>query len=108
VDERQRRVGLNEAVFREVNEQIEDVARRFDVNALDLICECGNPLCIERIAMSRNDYEQVRADPLQFAMAPGHEDESVERVIARDKSFHLVRKHEGEPGALAAERDPRA
>jgi len=55
----------------------------------------------------RNAYERVRADPLQFAMAPGHEDPSVEAVITREKSFHLVRKHEGEPGALAAERDPR-
>jgi len=107
VDERERRVGLNEALFREVNERIQDVAGRFDMNALDLICECGDPSCVARISMSRNDYEQVRADPLQFAMAPGHEDASVERVIGRDKSFHLVRKHEGGPGALAAERDPR-
>src|SRR4051794_17411724 len=51
VDERQRRVGLNETVFREVNEQIQDVGRRFDLNPLDLICECGNPSCVTRIAM---------------------------------------------------------
>jgi hypothetical protein len=98
---------MNETVFRSVNEQIQDVAQRFDVNALDLVCECGNPACVTRIVMSRSDYEQVRADPLQFAMAPGHEDTSVERVITRNKSFHLVRKREGEPGALAAEHDPR-
>jgi hypothetical protein len=107
VDERQRRIGMNETVFRSVNEQIEDIGRRFDANALDLICECGNRSCVTRIAMSRNEYERVRADPLQLAMAPGHEDPSVERVITRGKSYHLVRKHEGEPGALAAERDPR-
>jgi hypothetical protein len=90
-----------------VNERIQDVAGRFDMNALDLLCECGNPSCVERISMSRNEYEQVRADPSQFAMTPGHEDASVETVIAREKTFHLVRKRSGEPAALAAERNPR-
>jgi hypothetical protein len=107
VDERQRRVGVNETLFREVNERIEDVAQNFDLNAVDLICECGNPSCGARLVMSRDEYEQVRADPLQFAMAPGHEDASVESVIAREKTYHLVRKHAGGPAALAAKRDPR-
>src|SRR3954469_7011643 len=108
VDERERRVGLNETVFREVNEQIQDVARRFDVHPLDLICECGDPSCVTRIVVSSNEYEQVRADPSQFAMAPGHEDVTIETVIAREKTYHLVRKHSGEPATLAAERDPRS
>jgi len=107
VDERQRRVGLNETIFREVNEQIQDVARRFDMGALDLICECGNPSCLARIAMSRPEYERLRADPSQFAMAPGHEDASVETVVTREKTYHLIRKHSGEPTKLAAEGDPR-
>src|SRR2546426_243641 len=40
---REERIGLNEAVFREVNERIENLAETFDLNtqALDLICECG-------------------------------------------------------------------
>lgn len=107
MDERQRRVGLNEAVFREVNEQIQDVARRFDMPALDLICECGNSSCVARISMSSEEYEQLRADPSQFAMAPGHEDASVESVIAREETYNLIRKHSGEPATLAAEHDPR-
>ena len=40
---REERIGLNEAVFREVNERIEDLAETFDLKApLDLICECGD------------------------------------------------------------------
>jgi hypothetical protein len=110
VDERQRRVGLNEAVFRQVNERIEQVSDHFDLfrEELDLVCECGDSACAERISMSKADYEQVRADPLQFAIVPGHEDESVEVVIAREKAYDLVRKHAGEAAALAAERDPRS
>jgi hypothetical protein len=110
VDERQRRVGLNEAVFREVNERIEQISREFDLvrDELDLVCECGDSACAERISMSKTDYEQVRADPLQFAIVPGHEDASVEVVIAREKTYDLVRKHEAEAAALAAERDPRS
>jgi hypothetical protein len=109
VDERGRRVGLNEAVFREVNERIGDVTRQFDVrrDELDLICECGDADCAERISMSLADYEQVRADPLQFAVVPGHDDASVEVVIARRKAYDLVRKHPGAPALLAVERDPR-
>ena len=43
MDERTRRIGLNEAVFREINERIEELAAGFKVGeGLDLICECGN------------------------------------------------------------------
>lgn len=109
MSERQRRLGLNEAVFREVNERVRDVQEKFDVHAhsLDLICECGDPNCSERISMSVAEYEQVRADALQFAIAPGHEDATVEVVIAREKTYDLVRKRPGEAAAeIAADTDP--
>jgi hypothetical protein len=45
---REERIGLNEAVFREVNERIENLAETFDLKTqpLDLICECGDGTCI--------------------------------------------------------------
>jgi len=45
---REERIGLNEAVFREVNERIEDLAETFDLRtqSLDLICECGDAACV--------------------------------------------------------------
>ena len=58
MDERERRIGLNEATFREINERIEDLAATFEVGErLDLICECGNASCASRIEMSHEDYE---------------------------------------------------
>jgi len=107
MDERQRRVGLNETVFREVNERINDLVRTFGRADLKLICECGDRDCAETIEMSAADYEQVRADADQFAVRPGHEDASVESVIAHRETYDLIRKHPGEPAVLAAREDPR-
>jgi hypothetical protein len=106
--ERERRLGLNEAVFRQVNEQISQLVERFQQTPqeLDLVCECGDPSCTKRISMPMSDYEQVRADPLQFAIVPGHDDRAVEVVIARERTYNLVRKR-GEAAALAAQSDPR-
>ena len=108
MSERQRRRGLNEAVFREVNERIHDLNERFELEpqSLDLICECDDTNCADRISMPAADYEQVRADSRQFAIVPGHSDATVEIVIAREKDYHLVRK-QSEAAAIAEETDPR-
>ncbi len=108
MSERERRLGLNEAVFREVNERIRDINETFklDTQELDLVCECGDSSCAERISMPIADYEQLRADSLQFAIVPGHEDHAVELVIARERTYDLVRKR-GEAAVLAAESYPR-
>jgi hypothetical protein len=109
MSERQRRRSLNEAVFREVNERILEVNERFesDPQTLDLICECDDTDCADRISMSAADYEQVRADSRQFAIVPGHSDATVEVVIAHEKTYELVRKRPGEAAAIAQETDPR-
>jgi len=51
---REERIGLNEAVFREVNERIENLAETFDLKtqSLDLVCECGDGTCEERLISS--------------------------------------------------------
>ena len=110
LSEHVRRVGLNEAVFREVNERIEDLTRRFDVGQgeLDLICECGNADCTERIAMSVSDYEQLRSDPTLFAVVAGHEEPSAEDVVASRQGIHIVRKPPGQPAEIAEQTDPRS
>ena len=110
MDERGARIGLNEAIFREVNERIESVADRFDLNdePLDLVCECGAPDCVDRISMMRAEYEQLRSDPTHFAVAPGHEEPDVEEVVDKRKGYDVVRKHEGAPATVARKLDPRS
>jgi hypothetical protein len=106
---RDERIGLNEAVFREVNERITDLAGQFGLEdqPLDLVCECGDPSCVERIAMSRAEYEALRSDGTHFAVSPGHEIPDVEDVIGHRSGYDIVRKHEGDPAELAERTDPR-
>ncbi len=107
--ERAERIGLNEAVFREVNERITDLADQFDLGEqpLDLVCECGDPACVDRITMSREAYEQLRADPTHFAVFPGHEVPDVEDVVERNDTYDVVRKRDGTPADVAKRTDPR-
>ena len=107
---REERIGLNEAVFREVNERIENLADTFDLKtqSLDLICECGDGACEERLTMRRAEYEELRSDPHQFAVHPGHEYPDVESVVARFKGYDVVLKDRGAPEQIAEQTDPRA
>jgi hypothetical protein len=104
---REKRIGLNEAVFREVNERIDNLAETFDVEHLDLVCECGNGDCLERISMSHSEYEQLRSDPQLFAVYPGHEVTDVEAVVEKRSGYHIVRKNTGAPERIAEQTDPR-
>jgi hypothetical protein len=106
---REERIGLNEAVFREVNERIENLAETFDLNSqsLDLICECGDATCVERLTMTRAEYEKLRSDAHQFAVHPGHEYPDVESIVARLKGYDVVVKNQGAPEQIAEETDPR-
>jgi hypothetical protein len=108
--DREERIGLNEAVFREVNERISDLADHFGLEeqALDLVCECGDPNCVDRISMSHEEYEQLRSEPTHFAVHAGHDQPDVEDVVERHSAYLVVRKREGEPADVARETDPRS
>jgi hypothetical protein len=101
---REKQIGLNEAVFREVNERIEGIAETFDVKSepLDLVCECGDAACVQRITMSHAEYEQLRSDPRRFAVHPGHE------IPGRRKGYDIVEKDHGVPEQVAEQTDPRS
>ncbi len=106
---REKRIGLNEAVFREVNERIEGLAETFDLKtqSLDLVCECGDAACVERISMTQAEYEEIRSEAHQFAVHSGHEYPDVESVVARLKGYDIVRKDKGVPAQIAEQTDPR-
>ncbi|MFL5950520.1 MAG: hypothetical protein ACJ74M_02845 [Gaiellaceae bacterium] len=106
---REERIGLNEAVFREVNERIESLAETFDLGSqpLDLICECGDVSCAQRIQMTHAEFEELRSDPHQFAISPGHEIPDVEDVIAKRRGYDVVKKHPGEAQEVAEHTDRR-
>ena len=109
-DERARRIGLNQAVYRTVNERVEGIAATLKVAPaqLLLVCECGDSACSEQIELSHAEYEALRADPSLFAVVPGHAAETVETVVSRGPGVEIVRKKPGEPTEVAAETDPRS
>ena len=99
------RVARNEALFREFNERVEGLAG--DSPRIDFVCECGDLACLERLALTRTTYEQVRSDPRRFVVAPGHENARIERVVARGEGYFVVEKLE-EAADVAIEHDPRS
>jgi hypothetical protein len=109
VDDRARRIGLNEAVFRDVNERIDELAQTFRLQdqPLELVCECGNASCTQQIRVSRSEYEALRSDHALFAIYPGHEAPDVEGVVDKREGYDVVRKRRGEPTRLAEQTDPR-
>jgi hypothetical protein len=107
VGKREERIGRNEALFREVNERIERVTETLQVEALTILCECGDPSCFERIQVSLPDYERVRADPTLFLIRAGHEDSDIEDVVEEHEDCYVIRKKDASAAAEARKRDPR-
>lgn len=109
-EEQARRVGLNESIFREVNEQIESLNRDLggESRAMTAICECANGDCTERLEIPVSEYEKVRADPRRFIVASGHEVPEFESIVERGDGYDVVEKREGAAAALARETDPRS
>jgi hypothetical protein len=107
-DERTRRVGENEALFRSVNEQVRGLNRTFLVEGrMRIVCECGDQSCIEQIELAPKEYERMRAEPSLFAVRPGHDAPGVETVVERHEQHWVVRKNPGAPERIARETDPR-
>jgi hypothetical protein len=107
-DEPGRRAGLNEAFFRQVNEQIRslDGDAGADGDTITVICECGSADCTERLELRIADYERIRADSLLYVIARGHELPSVERIVERRDGWEIVRKV-GVASEVAEKTDPR-
>lgn len=105
----EKRLAENEAVFRSVNERIRDAVDRFgiDEHVYEFLCECADPECAERIALSISDYEAIRADGRRFVLAPGHDRSEIELVVAADGD-HVVVEKVGVAGETAETLDPRA
>jgi hypothetical protein len=88
------RLGTTEAIFRNVNERIAESAHRFDADEAEFVCECGDRSCTHRLETPLEDYERVREQPTKFLLAPGHENEAIEKVVERRRCFHVVEKFE--------------
>src|SRR4029453_18104185 len=94
MNERQARVGVNEALFRAVNERIEDVNESFATvtDLFAVVCECGDAGCVTQIRIASDVYERVRATPTLFFVVPGHEKAEIEEIVDKQDAYYVVRK----------------
>ena len=104
MSDRSERVGVNEALFREVNERIEDLQSELGQRPqFEIVCECGDPTCVERFTISADDYTALRQDVHHFGVLAGHEQPEVERVVERHEAYVVVEKTDPD-AARAAEK----
>lgn len=110
MDERGKRIGQNEIVFREVNERLRELGESFSLvsEVAEFVCECGDTSCTQRIQMPLSGYEHVRSDPRWFMIVPGHEEPDYERVISEMEGYVIVEKLPGGPAGIAIKDDPRS
>jgi hypothetical protein len=106
-DQQALEIGRRQSLFREVNERIEDLAEKFELrDEVQILCECGSTDCNERIVLTENEYETLRRIPTHFAVLPGHDIPTVERVVEQNERFVVVEKF-GESAKAAVRLDPR-
>ena len=89
------RIGRNDAIFRQANEEIDKVAEAELLGGLTpFICECADPACQEIIFMTLAEYDDVRQDARTFLNVPGHEASSQgwAQVIETHDSYVVVEK----------------
>ncbi len=104
MSDRAARLGANEALFREVNERISRVQEEFgQTQSFEIVCECTQPDCGERFAITHEAYRKLRSNPLHFAVKPGHDDPDVEKVVERTEEYLVVEKTEEDAQEIAEE-----
>ena len=105
MNRRLERTARNEALIRAVNERIEQVDKAAqeanpEEALFEFLCECGDGDagdvgCEAHIELTIREYEAVRSQDDRFALHPGHEQEAIESVAARNERFVIVDKKPG-------------
>jgi len=100
MDPTSERAARAQTIFRAGNEALARAAGSRD-DAIPFICECADELCLARVPLARDEYEEVRAHSRRFVVTLGHEGEA-QTVTMRDG--YAVVETDAE---LAADTDPR-
>jgi hypothetical protein len=94
----------NERVMRAVSSSAFQATDR-----VSLACECGAPICREIVTLTIEEYQDIRAHPTWFLLAPGHEDQKAapETTVGAGNGYVVVEEI-GSADAAPERRDPRA
>jgi len=103
----EQRAARNEALFREVNENIARLEEGFGDTMTEpaFVCECANDACAEQFAVDLDTYQRVREDPRRFFVLPSHQHPELERVVDTHRDYLVVEKT-GEAGEVAEQTQP--
>ena len=105
---REERVAKNNAVAREINEQIKQAVESIPPDSyMHVVCECGYENCDLFIAVTKDEYERIRNDPLLFAVVGEHVILDIEQIVTENDRFTIVEKRQGTPAEVAIRTDPR-
>jgi hypothetical protein len=98
----EQRAARNEALFREVNDNIARLEERHGATTTEpvYLCECADSDCIGHLAIDPDDYRRVRGNPRLFIVLPGHEEPRIEQIVERHDGYLIVEKT-GEAGEVA-------
>jgi hypothetical protein len=91
------RAEKNEKAHKQHNERRARLEEEAGVPADDpvpFVCECDQPNCAKGVMLSLDEHEQAVKPPDQFVVSPGHEDTTVEDIIARRDGYVIVSKPE--------------
>ncbi|HEY1523026.1 MAG TPA: hypothetical protein VGF70_08455 [Solirubrobacteraceae bacterium] len=103
-----KKLAVNEALLRDVNEAIERGLRPGnEEQVVRFRCECAQLECNQAVVLTVSEYESVRANPRRFVLIDGHERGEVAVVVDRLNDYVVVEKL-GDGAAVAEERDPRS
>ena len=110
LEERGRRLAHNEALFRDVNERLQELNETFSglSGVMEIVCECGSLDCAELLSITPGEYQRIRSDSTWFAIVAGHEVDAVEIVVEHTATYDIVQKRPGAPAEQAIAEDERS
>ena len=107
VDDRERRLAQNEALFREVNERVEAVAHRLGpASRTSSSASARTPTAPSESCSHWPPTSASASDPKQFVVLPDHYTPEIEDLVVEEDSYWVVRKS-GDAGEYVEHLDPR-
>jgi hypothetical protein len=89
---REDRLARNENSFRSENERFVKMTVFSGSKDYEFVCECSLIDCVERVKLTRSEYQHIRAKGTRFFVVPGHENVAVEEVVETESTYLVVEK----------------
>jgi hypothetical protein len=103
---RGKKLARNQSLFREINEQLRTLSLSRNFAQLELVCECADDQCAERLSVPADEYELIRTRSDHFVISPGHQVPEIEETVGHFNGYLVVEKV-GLAGEAATRLDPR-